>query len=377
MPTTNSAKKKATTKKQAIIIGAVILLAVVIITGIFVFGKPADKPKDVPTTGTTQTTTETPTTGAEPVKSINPLTGLDGLDAGTMGKRPVAVVVENSPDARPQWGLCSPDILIEGVVEGGITRMLWLYADVNTIPKVGPVRSARHDFVEIAEGLDAIFVHWGWSNLAEGAINARKVDHINGLNGTYFFRDTSRNVASEHTGYTNGEALAKAIPALKIKPEINAAYAEPFKFTAPGTVLTPTGGTCGKISFQFSSAYKHDFKFDTNDNLYYNYLNAKPMVEDGNKQMAATNVLVLYCPVSQADAAGHMEMDLTGGKGVFASNGSCEEITWKKSNTPDAMLKLYAANGNELVLNTGKSYIGLVPAAQSGNTTIVSDSTAN
>lgn len=374
MPKTNS-KKKPMAKKQGLVIGAIILLAVILITGIFVFGKSKDKPKDMPTTTVTQTTTEVPTTQVKPVKLINPLTGLEGMDANAVGKRPVAVVVENSPAARPQWGLCSPDIVIEGVVEGGITRMLWLYADVNAIPKVGPVRSARHDFVEMAEGLDAIFVHWGWSYLAEGAINARKTDHINGLNGKYFFRDTSRGVASEHTGYTNGEAIAKAIPDLNIRQTIDATYAEPFKFPAPGTMTTPAGGSCEKISIQFSSAYKHDFKYDAGDKLYGNYLNAKPMIEYGGKHMSVTNVIVLYCTV-QPTGPVLMEMDLTGGKGVFASNGAYEEITWTKSNTPSAMLKLYAANGSELVLNTGKSYIGFVPAAQSGNTVVQGDTAA-
>ncbi len=81
---------------------------------------------------------------------IDPLTGLSGFKA--QGKRPIAVVVNNSKPARPQWGLFTPDIVFEGVTEAGITRMLWLYSDINKIPdKVGSLRSARHDFVEIAE----------------------------------------------------------------------------------------------------------------------------------------------------------------------------------------------------------------------------------
>lgn len=370
----NKKKKNTITKQHGLIIGAVILLVVIVTAGIFVFGKKGDSPKDIPTTTTApQQTTQAPTTQAEPVKFINPFTGLEGLDAAAVGKRPIAVVVENSPQARPQWGLCSPDIVIEGVVEGGISRMIWFYADVNTIPKVGPVRSARHDFVEMAEGFNAIFVHWGWSNLAETAIAKRNVNNVNGLNGSYFFRDTSRNVGSEHTGYTNGESIAKAISNKKYDTQIDSAYAEPFKFAQADSPTIPTGGSCQTISFAFSSSYKHAFKYDDGDNLYYNYLNSTPMVEDGGKQMTVSNVFVLYCPVTVADSRGHMDMNLTGGKGVFASNGAYENITWKKGNTPDAMFKFYAANGNELVLNPGKVYIGLVPAAQSGKTTVVGD----
>lgn len=87
--------------------------------------------------------------GSQPVQTeqtVNPLTGLSGFREAAVGHRPVAVMINNAPAARPQWGLCSPDIVLEGLAEGGITRMMWLFADVQSIPKIGSVRSARHDF---------------------------------------------------------------------------------------------------------------------------------------------------------------------------------------------------------------------------------------
>ena len=79
----------------------------------------------------------------EPVR--NPLTGSEKFDSAAQGIRPVALVVENAPDARPQWGMTdkkySPDIILQGEVEGGITRTLWFYADYNKLPKkIGPMR---------------------------------------------------------------------------------------------------------------------------------------------------------------------------------------------------------------------------------------------
>ena len=63
--------------------------------------------------------------------------------------------------------------------------------------------------------------------------------------------------------------------------------------------------------------------------------------------MEVTNVLVLYCPVkSMGDAGGCIDMDLTGGNGIYASNGTYEQITWKKGNTPASPLKLYASDGS-------------------------------
>ena len=133
---------------------------------------------------------------AQTQQTVNPLTGLSGFREAAVGRRPVAVMINNAPAARPQWGLCAPDIVLEGLAEGGITRMMWLFADVQSIPKIGSVRSARHDFLEIAEGLDAVFVHWGGSVYAYDALKQRNVDDIDGMtySNTYFYRDRTRNV---------------------------------------------------------------------------------------------------------------------------------------------------------------------------------------
>ncbi len=300
----------------------------------------------------------------------NPLTGEGNLSADAVGKRPIAVVVNNAPAARPQWGLCTPDIVIEGLVEAGITRMLWLYSDVNEIPKVGSVRSARHDFVEIAEGFDSIFVHWGGSEYAYNAIKNRSMKTIDGKNlAKYFARDSSRKVAKEHTGYTTGKNIKQAISDLSIRSDVQNSHSIPFKFNS--TKSTYSGGSCESIKMSFSKGYNHTFNYNSNDNLYYNNLNSNKMVDADGKQMAITNVIILYFPsYTVLNSAGCIDMNLSGGKGVIASNGSYENITWEKGNNPSSMIKLYSQNGSELKLNVGKSYIALVPANNSGSTVI-------
>ena len=93
-------------------------------------------------------------------RTRNPLTGLKMAESA-IGKRPAAFMVENTPPARPQWGMddpqYSPDIILEGEVEGGITRTMWLFADYNALPKIiGPMRSARPPYVRFSELFDAI-----------------------------------------------------------------------------------------------------------------------------------------------------------------------------------------------------------------------------
>ncbi|MEG2770326.1 MAG: DUF3048 domain-containing protein, partial [Oscillospiraceae bacterium] len=101
-----------------------------------------------------------------------PLTGLKKDSSYPNGKCPVAVMVNNikmsnGNDAFPQWGIGSADLIYEMVTEGGITRLMAIFADYEHMPKVGPVRSARDQHVQMMLPLDALYVHEGASIFAK------------------------------------------------------------------------------------------------------------------------------------------------------------------------------------------------------------------
>ena len=322
--------------------------------------------------------------------NINPLTGLE-LSESASGNRPVAIMVENSPAARPQWGLSTPDIVIEGLVEGGITRMMWIYADISQIPKVGPVRSARHDYIEIAYGMNAVFAHWGGSRPAYSLLNSLadkgyldidgKTMGTNGnesQKGYYFFKDPTHSSATEHCGYTNGAYLKAAAE----KRGIN--FNQTKSDWAPFTVITSgertpfgeaTAGMCSSITVVFSQGYKHTFKYDSETGLYKNFMNNDPMIDGNTKeQMAVKNVIVMYTGVSgyQTSNKGDLklrEWDLTGGDALYISNGNGEKITWKKGDK-DSPLKFYDLYGKELTVNRGQTWIGVIPNDNREQTTV-------
>ena len=76
---------------------------------------------------TTTPTTEITTTEAPAPVYYNTLTGKSGLSEEAVGKRPVAVMINNIKASLPQDGIYKADILYEILVEGGITRMMALY----------------------------------------------------------------------------------------------------------------------------------------------------------------------------------------------------------------------------------------------------------
>ena len=98
---------------------------------------------------------------AQENKVKNPLTGEYGFNANAVGKRPVAVMVSNIKASLPQYGIDDADIIYELPVEGGITRLMAVYADYTEVPDICSVRSCRYYYPILAYGMDAIYCHWG------------------------------------------------------------------------------------------------------------------------------------------------------------------------------------------------------------------------
>ncbi len=320
--------------------------------------------------------------------NMNPFTGELNLSKEAQGARPVAIMIENTPEARPQWGISSPDVIIEGMAEGGVTRMMWLYADTNKIPdKVGPVRSARHDFVELAAGMNAIYAHWGGSDgknlgkyMAYQAFDKFDVDHIDALKheGSYFFRDTTRKVSLEHRGITTKAAIQKAIKNLGFTTKQTLTDWVPYKVSheegkIPWSDSSKDSGSCTRIDVTYSSSYKYTFKFNNEDKLYYHYLNNKQVVDgNNNQQMAVKNVIYLYVPVeSMKTEKGHVDWKFEAkgidNKGLYVVNGLGRRITWV-FDEKTCQLKFYDFDNTPLTVYPGKVYIGIIPIDNRGLT---------
>lgn len=320
------------------------------------------------------TTTEPTTviTTEPPVVYRNPLTGEAGYNEELIGNRPVMVVVENHPQSRPQWGLTSSDIVFEMVAEGGITRMILMYADASRLPdKIGPVRSTRHYFLDLAEGYDAIFTHFGQSTYAKQQLANHDIDNINGyFDGSYFSRDKSRNVDSEHTAYTTKEWVTKAIADKEYRTTLKDNYTDAFQFNIDGNEVLKDG-SCVTATVSFSSSYTYTLDYDKQENVYYSSLNGNPFMDSNGTQQNFENIVILYTNISAiaGDTKNRVDFDLSEGEGRYISNGSYEDISWKKGDSTD-MLKLYDSEGEELKLNTGRTYIAICDDSREANNTI-------
>ena len=356
-------------KNKKIIIAVVAVIVVVAVAVGVYFGVVRNKKEPETTTAapTTETTTEAP------IVIKNPLTGEIDYNDSAVGKRPVAVVVENSPQARPQYNMDSPDIIVEGEVEGGITRMLWLYADMTDLPEqVGPTRSARPSFVQFSQFFDCIYIHFGQSHSKgdyEGAddyIKNNNIDNIDGMSTSSCFKRTKDKV-SPHNAVLLGNELVAAIDKKGYRTDLDTSRFTQFEFNEKATAVSQTA--CNSITTKFSkrasSAYSHTFTYDAADGKYKNQ-------SDYKQEVSFENVIALFAEseyVDKQDYKGsgitetYCNYKFTSGTGKLASAGTVVDFNWKEEN---GKLVFTDASGNELKLNPGKTWIGFISSNNGG-----------
>jgi hypothetical protein len=124
------------------------------------------------------------------------------------GVRPIAVMIDNEgTKPLPQGGLEKAQVIYEAVVEFGITRIMAMFWNVAP-DMIGPVRSARHYFLDYSMEHDAIYVHVGWSPMAERDISKYAINNINGIrNGGWIFHDITDDPYNWQDTYTSMDKI--------------------------------------------------------------------------------------------------------------------------------------------------------------------------
>ncbi len=322
---------------------------------------PTEEPTVVETTEPTE---------PEADSVINPLTGEDGYNEDAVGKRPIAVMVSNIKAALPQYGIDEADIIYEIPVEGGITRLMAVYADYTNVPDICSVRSCRYYYPRLAYGMDAIYCHWGSDKtIAQDTLDYLGIDRFDGNEsslgyGTVFERDSVRaqSYATEHTGALRGSQLPEQIEEMGYRTDINDENADgAFMFNPPGEPVEPVGDDCPEFSLNFSNSYYSTFEYDENEQVYYKYHSGNEH-KDGvtGNQLSFTNIFVLETYVGVRADGKLMDIGLDSGEGYYISMGKAQEITWEKASDSDP-IKIYDEDtGEEITVNAGKSYIGMI-----------------
>ena len=286
----------------------------------------------------------------------NPLTGEKDLDESRQTKRPVAVMINNiSVAQRVQTGLGDADLVFETEVEGGITRLMAVFQDPSKVAgSIGTIRSARTVFADIANGLDAYYVHHG-SDDKYCTPHMNSLGIVHGNIGSPYATRKSNGLSSEHTLYTTGNNLLAYLQ--KSGHDKNITPKSFADFSGTDAAVTPADYECSFVSVPFSTSYVTDFIYNEETKKYARGKNETPFKDySTGKTEEFTNVFVLKTTMSYYADNYHRTIDLTGGEGFYISNGGCEAIKWEKGSSANSFT-FKKADGSTLTVNPGNSYI--------------------
>ncbi len=319
-----------------------------------------ETPSATPSATPTATIALTPTPELIPTPTIGPRSYTTGL-AFDGDYKPVMVVIENSPQARPQTGLQTADVVYEVPVEGSITRFVCVFSD-NVPEGVMPVRSGRVSFLYIQQEWDAAFMHYGGSGSGiSGAPdytfygNALHADiklDIDGLKGKwsdYYYRVDTADAPHNVMG---NPLLVQHLYDYSPKPlgwlfDENATYAG-------------SDGTQVNLSMCSNDEDFVSYTYDATQDVYLRSMQGKAFNSaETNAQVSVKNVIVQYSTYKSVDE--YKVWQMTGnGKAVFYIGGIRVEGTWEKASATDPTI-YRDIDGNQIVLRPGNTWIHIHP----------------
>ncbi|WP_445490035.1 DUF3048 domain-containing protein [Niallia sp. 03133] len=285
-----------------------------------------------------------------------PLSGLESKEKSR--DRAVAVMINNHPAARPQSGLTKADIVYEVLAEGDITRFLAIFQSEKP-EKIGPVRSSREYYIQLAKAYDALYIAHGYSPEAKKLLTNGYIDNLNGMqyDGTLFNRVSFR--VAPHNSYISYSNILKGAKMKKYKMDTPPST---LSFLKDSDIEKIAGENANTVDVKFGSnvQFNSEFKYDNNLQKYLRYSNGQQTVDyDTNEPVAVDNVFIVKAKHSVVDSKGRREIDLkSGGKGYLLQKGKWREVEWQ--NIDGRILPV--ENEKQAGLIPGKTWIDIIPS---------------
>ncbi len=367
----------------ASVAAAIGLVVMVAVAASGALDAPASSPSPSPAPSATQGPSPSPSPSPASSPSPSPTEAasyehLSGIEttAELAGRYPIAVMIDDSPAARPQAGLSAASIVWQAPAEGGIPRYMAVFQS-GTPPSIGPVRSARLYFVDWAAEWRAVYLHAGGPPPLKAFLASAKSPVVD-VNGKATRRMTWR--AAPHNLYTTGERLRTyAEKRLKATPD-RLAYdpsepgtLQPFRDATP---LDERGADGGTIRVTYTSS-RVDYRYDRASNTWLRSVGGteqRDALDTANRgygaattgpAIAPTTVVVMIVPIRRSDsieeALGRLEAASIGsGQAWVFAEGRVTAGTWTKRDETDRT-RFRDAAGHEIVFPRGQIFVQVVP----------------
>ena len=353
-----------------------------------------------------------PTVSKEPANT-GPVGVISGVPCADWNRRPVAIMQPVDSQARPVAGLSRADMVFEmpnpatGIF---VTRMMGVYQCGNP-EEVGSIRSARHDYINVAKGLDAIFVGWGGSAFAIKKLNDGTIDNLDCNNqgghrgAEYCFRkERTGPMRIEDTGYVKFAKVLEGAKAFNYRLE-NKFVGYPHQEDA-SMDARPKGG---QLHIGYPGIMAADYAYDPQTNSYLRTWGGVPDTDRNNKErIAPKNIVVVVAENEQVlatvDYKGRGVQDpweglpaeektgptnisgrynnlqlgdpwfdtIDSGSAFYYMNGQTYRGTWRKDkSSAENKLAFYDESNNEVKFVPGQIWVEVMVPGQAFNWTPV------
>lgn len=277
--------------------------------------------------------------------------------------RPIAVMIDNHNLAWPQGGLNEAYMVYEIIAEGGETRLMALFKGAN-VEKIGPVRSARHYFLDYAMENDAIYAHFGESPQAKSDMSKFSIHDIDGIaeDGTTFWRVKDK--SAPHNAATSTEKLLQSA---KNKNYRTTSTKESVLNYVTDEVNLENGQGAISVTIPHSTLQVVKYIYDEENKVYERYARNKSQKDwTSGKPVTTKNIIITFCDnytLTDKENKGRQGLKNIGTfDGYYITNGKAIKIKCIKEDR-DEQTRYEDLEGNEIKVNDGNTFVQICPIA--------------
>ena len=289
------------------------------------------------------------------------------IDESLMNQRPIAAMVDNEKTALPHFGVNDCDIVYEmtnSAQNGGITRLMCIMKDWGSIEQLGSIRSVRPTNLQLAPEYGAVVCHDGGPFYIDIFLKNAFVQHFSGT-----FSRVNNGKSREFTEYILPGDLEKNFKNADMSTEYSEYYAggQHFNFVSESKAIDLTDKSDSQAVNTIALPFKHNeskLTYDSEKGLYmYSEYGSAHVDGKTGEQTGFKNVILLSAEMNVFDDHGYMMFytsPISNREGYYCTNGNMIPITWSKTDDI-SYTHYYDKSGNEIQVNTGKTYIAIIP----------------
>lgn len=287
--------------------------------------------------------------------------------------RPIAFMIDNNVNAQPQSALNRTYLVYEIIVEGGETRLMALFKGVdvsNQDVTVGPIRSARHYFIDYALENDAIYAHLGQSPKAEEYIKNFNVADINGqvydtgkarTSTSLFWRESFKK--APHNAYTSIASIKEICEKKNYKT--TSTQKSVLNYVADEVKFDEDAQVANKVSIPYGTNHKVEYVYDDVTGRYTRYSKLKKQTdEETGEDVTTKNIIISFIKnttINDGENKDRQDLDnFVNAPGYYITNGKAIKITCKKEYV-GGQTQYVDENGKEIEVNDGNTWINICP----------------